>query len=134
MGADLISITIVGPKTLKPSKAKVDKVVHKTLKRVKACAEWDGGVLPRGFDYEDDVQKVADYDEQMIRDLVGGVVTFWNDPRARDTAWRFAKVGNKAVRIVVAGGTSWGDSPDGEGYELLMEAERLGLLDSLGLH
>lgn len=53
-------------------------------------------------------------------DFLSSFMRFWNDPIARDTTWCHS-VHNPAVKIVVAGETTWGDAPSGFGYAMLSQ-------------
>jgi hypothetical protein len=59
-------------------------------------------------------------------------VTGWNDGCFRDLAFRDGpeKPGRK---VVVAGELSWGDEPDGLGYQMLKKAFGLGIAQRLGV-
>jgi hypothetical protein len=63
-----------------------------------------------------------------IQEFVAG----WNDGGFRDLAFRIdpEKPGRK---VVVAGELSWGDEPDGRGYQMLKKAFGLGIAQSLGV-
>ena len=130
MGAELIVITVVGPKKLNVSDEFRDILVAKAERRIAACKKWSGGKLPRGLDDEQEVELTADLD---ARTVVERTIAFWNSPSEKDTCWRIAKVGDQTLKIVVAGDSTWGDTPDGEGYRLLVDAARLRILDELGL-
>jgi len=69
------------------------------------------------------------------RDLAKEVQEFatgWNDGCFRDMAFRIDpdKPGRK---VVVAGELSWGDEPDGLGYQMLKKAFGLGIAQRLGV-
>lgn len=63
-----------------------------------------------------------------IQEFVAG----WNDGCFRDLAFRIdpEKPGRK---VVVAGELSWGDEPDGRGYQMLKRAFGLGIAQLLGV-
>ena len=63
-----------------------------------------------------------------IQEFVAG----WNDGSFRDLAFRYdpEKPGRK---VVVAGELSWGDEPDGRGYQMLKKAFGLGIAQRLGV-
>jgi hypothetical protein len=63
-----------------------------------------------------------------IQEFVAG----WNDGCFRDLAFRDdpEKPGRK---VVVAGELSWGDEPDGRGYQMLKKAFGLTIAQSLGV-
>ena len=59
----------------------------------------------------------------------------WNNTPFRDTTSRLFRPGNRGkwYKIVVAGDMSWGDDPDGAGYQTINEARLLGLFPLLGV-
>ena len=63
-----------------------------------------------------------------VQEFVAG----WNDGCFRDLAFRIdpEKPGRK---VVVAGELSWGDEPDGRGYQMLKKAFGLGIAQLLGV-
>lgn len=65
---------------------------------------------------------------KAVQEFVAG----WNDGRFRDLSFRDdpEKPGRK---VVVAGEMSWGDEPDGHGYQLLKKAFGLTIAQRLGL-
>jgi hypothetical protein len=69
-----------------------------------------------------------EYLAQEIQEFVAG----WNDGCFRDLAVRDdpEKPGRK---VVVAGELSWGDEPDGRGYQMLKKAFGLGIAQRLGV-
>lgn len=50
----------------------------------------------------------------------------------RDTAAREFKIGGKEYTVVCCGDMSWGDEPDGAGYQELKQAFRWGIVQLLG--
>ena len=65
---------------------------------------------------------------KQIQEFVAG----WNDGQFRDLSYRDdpEKPGRK---VVVAGELSWGDEPDGRGYQMLKKAFGLGIAERLGV-
>ena len=59
-------------------------------------------------------------------------VDFWNDGCARDLACR-PDPEHPGRKVVVAGELSWGDEPDGFGYQTLKRAFGLGIAQALGV-
>lgn len=134
MGADLITTIVVGPEKVQLTPAKRKKVLEAAKQRVKACAKWSGGPLPEGMMDEMDVESLADLKAKDISKVLNDVLSLWNGKVSfRDTNSRTFKQGGKVGKVLVAGDMSWGDSPDGEGYRILREAELLGILDPIGL-
>jgi hypothetical protein len=64
--------------------------------------------------------------------FVNEFVDWWNRGDANDTAWRMDP-DDKRLKIVVCGAGTWGDSPDGQGYNLMQEAWRFDLPHMLGV-
>ena len=69
---------------------------------------------------------------QDLADEVRDFVANWNQGRFRDLTCRDdpEKPGRK---VVVAGELSWGDEPDGAGYQMLKKAFGLGIAQRLGV-
>lgn len=139
MGADLITHIVVGPVKLRPSKATQQKVLKhadNVLKRAKQAVklsgwDYDGDDLLGGLGLEpEDMEGFALVDARQTFD---NLLKLWKDGKFRDVSSRLATVGGKQVAIVVAGDSSWGDEPDGLGYETLRDAYRLGMLELLGI-
>jgi hypothetical protein len=59
-------------------------------------------------------------------------VTGWNDGQFRDLAFRIDP-DKRGRKVVVAGELSWGDEPDGRGYQMLKKAFGLGIAQRLGV-
>lgn len=69
-------------------------------------------------DAYDGLCTLAETDEEKF---VANFARWWNTGSARDTSWRFDPDDRKR-KILVCGDTSGGDSPDGEGYNLMRSA------------
>jgi len=69
---------------------------------------------------------------EELAKVVQEFATGWNDGHFRDLAFRIdpEKPGRK---VVVAGELSWGDEPDGRGYQMLKKAFGLGIAQLLGV-
>jgi hypothetical protein len=65
---------------------------------------------------------------QEVRQFVAG----WNDGGFRDLSYRMDPL-HPGRKIVVAGDLSWGDEPDGVGYQLLKKAFGLTIAQRLGV-
>jgi len=152
MGADLIMYICVGPKRIKLSEARRRKVVrdvviHRRKVLERACRDL---AKTRRLS-EERLQQCPDYEdvliaflrdecngEEILPDLTGKeinktlvqLVDLWN---AKDYARDLNARVWKNRRIVVAGEMSWGDEPEGYGYQLLKRAQAMGLLAALGI-
>jgi len=63
---------------------------------------------------------------------VDRIIDFLLDPASCwDTGWRDDLIEGR--RVIVAGGATWGDAPDGPGYRNLIDIYRLGLEETLGI-
>jgi hypothetical protein len=130
MGADLITQIVVGPEKLRVPAKKRKTLLAAAQKKLAACEAWrPSQPFPKGFADQYEVDAVADLNpEPVLTDLLA----LWNDEDVpRDVNSRVVTLGKKKYRVLVCGGTSWGDSPEGLGYQTLEESRRLGYLDAL---
>jgi hypothetical protein len=147
MGADLIGFNVIGARELvlspRKKKAIADRITNiqafvdnlDDLTEAEAALEarrlklspvfflFLGGrtALPNGF---------------SPREFVNAFIAFWNEPNTRDVVCRdlpkFLDPENK-MKLVFAGDTSWGDEPDGWGYQMLETVARFDLWGAFGL-
>lgn len=148
MGADLIVYTLVGPPRLKPSKkirkkalkaaiAKVDaaKLLQtwadadvagpKLIAEIKAAEKL---ILGSGVETEE-IEDIARLDPMEVYDAF---FNLWENG-ARDASARPVTLKGTKYQILVAGEMSWGDSPEGDGYLTIQNADKLGIIDALGI-
>lgn len=135
MSSHLSTMIVVGPVQLKPSKKlgiRVLKAAKKVQQKIKDALE-AGDEIAFGGEYlsRDEMEDVlAIKPETALMDLV----ELWgNYSDCLDVNAREAKVAGKRFRIFVAGDTSYGDEPEGDGFRVLLAAERLGMFPLLGL-
>lgn len=141
MGADLICFIVKGPKTLPEDRNPIIAAVATTMRLFNGMADGEGrDPTPEevayllghpDFDVEYDL---IEYSEDSIQDSAEKVVKrlyHWWDHGARDTVVRADPDDDQSV-LLVAGDSTWGDSPGGTGYELLDELRKLGLWGLLG--
>jgi hypothetical protein len=69
---------------------------------------------------------------QDLAKVIQKFVAGWNDGDFRDLATR-DDPDRPRRKVVVAGELSWGDEPDGAGYQLLKKAFGLGIAERLGV-
>ena len=83
-------------------------------------------------DHEVEAGHVFDGTLDDLAKAVQEFVAGWNDGHFRDLAFRIdpQKPGRK---VVIAGELSWGDEPDGRGYQILKKAFGLGIAQLLGV-
>jgi hypothetical protein len=159
MGADLIGHILVGPKTITVKrKGESKKFFTQLVARANELMKdenWDidtflGDMalarIYRHFIKGDksqfdtfcsqlceliDRRDSLPYDDptgDVINKLIDKWVDWWNKPQGRDTMYR--EWGSK--KIVVCGGTSYGDSPSDE-FDEISDLIALGVLDVLGV-
>lgn len=140
MSSHLSSMIVVGPLKLKLNKAMVAKVI----KVAQQVQESFRKALEGEPDRNDSDQAHA-HDEYLSRDeledliaikpesALKDLVAVWNYAEEPDVNARDARIKGTKFRIVVAGDTSYGDEPQGDGYRVLLAAERLGMFPLLGL-
>jgi hypothetical protein len=137
MGADLITYILVGPVKLKRSK-KLQAQLLKQANHIVGAAkqalkdpdfDWCDDPFLSEFEEEDLDSVAAINPEAVLEDLF----QLWEGSSFRDVSVRDKRINGKAVRIVVAGGESWGDEPDGAGYATIRNAIKLDMLDALGI-
>lgn len=151
MGAELIGWHAKGPTTLggddrlKAVAAaaeirRITQIVLKTFQQRRDAqtdeeeAKFPFPAVARNVDFL--VEAWDNEEERLMRriaemDVAGFVDTFirwWNNGhQSYDTNSRWDPDDNDKV-LVFAGASSWGDEPDGEGYTMLRDADRLGVL------
>ena len=136
MGADLIAYTVVGPPKLKPSKVLRKKALAHAGHVIAAAQQaekdpdfdWDQDKFLKNFEPEMFSEIASLEAETVLNDLL----SVW-EGNARDSTSRVIAFGKKKLRVLTAGEMSWGDEPSGWGYQTLRDADRLGLLDVLGI-
>ena len=133
---------VVGPKTF--TTTTVEKAVEYVSKLVK-IAESISRAMPVKKDVQPLVNQavemgviieedefVEEFIELMIgvnaKEYVESFLYFWETP-SRDTIHRYLS----DSQIVCAGEQTWGDEPQGYGFQMLKEADFLGLLKVLGI-
>ena len=149
MGADLISYILVGPEKLKAS-AKATKAMLARGETLVALAK---RVVDESLDYDDLTEKEQDLVGTLeYEDLVNYVfdldpstvlaefLSLWKNADARDCSARLFDVPSKTkggrrqcFQILVAGDMSWGDEPEGAGYQTIKAALILGFPCQFGV-
>lgn len=130
MGADLLGYTIVRPlrgstKIAEKHIAKIKTVLSST-KLTDAQKMKSLGKLSVELNYSHDVESMSDAEYiETIKDLVESVKL--GDEGGRDLSTRWALIGGRKIEILFAGDMSWGDEPDGHGYNILKTYDQLGI-------
>lgn len=88
------------------------------------------------FREEEDVNNLLDWAEEAftpeaVESIIEDLFAVW-DNGARDSMSR-SLPGDPTQRILACGELSWGDEPDGWGYQTLKKADRAGILDAYGI-
>lgn len=144
MGRDLVGYMVKGPVHL-PKEKDHEALAH--LAKMRQCfVEISGAKDRTPEEYQEIWERWSDkgrrddywftefefiFPEHLSdEDILQKFKDFWELPTARDTAFR--TFGDEMV--VFAGDSSWGDSPNGEGYEILRMAYCLEILEIYGVH
>lgn len=118
MGADLITFIFVGPEEIKPKSKEELDAYYKEHKAYLKQEDSSHG------DYKEPIKTKTEFKE-----FVKEFIEFWNDGGARDSNSRLYKT----KKIVIAGDMSWGDSPEGYGYQMFEKMYKNNLEDFFGL-
>ena len=109
-----------------PSFASVDKLrSHCDYRRLVQAILADG-------DHEVESEHVFAGTPEVLTEAVREFANAWNEGRFRDVAFRIDP-DQPGRKVVVAGQLSWGDEPDGLGYQMLKKAFGLGIAQRLGV-
>ena len=154
MGADLIVYMLVGPPQALPTEKKQEMMLDRANRMVKAARKattYEDGSRDPGSGYCD-LTKLTTAEQRVLEGLddpdndmeyLSGlepekVLTeffhLWNRSGYRDCATRLFKAGRKEYHIHVAGEMSWGDEPDGAGYQTIKAALMLKFPWKMGIH
>jgi hypothetical protein len=135
MGADLIGYLVKGPAKIPESRIKA--AVRKCLKQRQTLLDDAGKGANRGQRMDValsatgeyfDPEEIPENPEAEIREFVD----WWHGMGGRDTCCR-TDPDNPREMLVFAGDMSWGDEPDGYGYQMLKRAHTWGVAEALGL-
>jgi len=137
MGAELIGYMLYGPREI--SDGQKDLAYSRALKTsnlIKFWLEYEGD-KPDGLDHLEqdeswEVEYFADLSFDDAKKTVDTFIEFWNNPYSLG----FYDVITRIIenyRVVFAGDSTWGDEPNGGGYDLINEARMLGILEPLGI-
>lgn len=133
MDADMIGVMIHGPTTIDAKlRNQVIKDIADTTEDILVNATEDpdlenvfGTFQLDDITREDIVDKVTRTTDDFIQ--------IWNgESHARDLFVRRITVGNESREVLFAGDMSWGDEPEGIGYQTLMGAAALGIHQHFG--
>jgi hypothetical protein len=147
MGCDLCTYILVAPEKVTDEHiASARKYIHRTRKTLDeilfllrdqgldSVSDLEKGVIPEDiqvlfdnyFGAGDPAEigtVIADLNDEKLNEIIN----FLKDPETRDSNSRLAKIGGTTFRIIVAGDQTWGDTPDGIGYEMCHTLLKLGL-------
>lgn len=136
MGAELITYIVKGPAKLDESKREQAVDLAKDVIAARELVEKDEitekdrqmfALLAGTFD-EDDLLAIAELDAEKV---VDSLFETWAE-EYRDVNGRYDP-DDEGQKIVVAGEMSWGDSPQGGGYQAFDAVAKLGLFEFFGL-
>ena len=142
MGADLICFIVKGPKTLPEDRNPVIAKAAATMRLFNGMAKGadrlptsEELVYLKAHPQFDVMYDIPEYPTTGVQRAAKSIVKrfyHWWEHGARDTSSRVDPDDLNSL-IVVAGDQTWGDTPDGVGYELLNEVKKLDLFEVLGL-
>lgn len=143
MGMDLNVMILVGPLKLSKDRALTKKMLAAALKiQSKAGVgeeegECEGSCGHCDECYASDIEE-SETEESALMNCDPEVVleelhALWLGQLFRDVNTRVIRVGGESRRIVVAGGDTWGEEVDGNGYKCLRLADQLGFIKALGI-
>jgi len=80
----------------------------------------------------EDIEELEDLFENIL-ELIPQAKSFIHNPtiESRDTCWRSYRILGRNFLMIFAGDTSWGDEPQGEGYETLKMIDMVGILSKI---
>lgn len=148
MGADLIGYMCIGPKRITAAQKKA--ATKRAWEIFQALRAWYGdddgegkrqeildGLELGGIDETYQLESLEFHranftvaDRIHIEATVAEIVQFWNDPDSFDSVCRDI---SDTEKVVFCGEMSWGDEPEGHGYQLLKMAHVLEILEQLGI-
>ena len=82
--------------------------------------------------FYDEEEVIQDYSIERFKEDLEKFVIFWNDEIGSDISSRLDPDDDKQ-KLLFAGDSSWGDQPDGYGYEMLTFLEHTQSLDLFGI-
>jgi len=138
MGADLITFILVGPESLKLTRGRRQNILNRCEEvrdAATAVTNGDGSkkqkLLVEGLD-EYARETLALCEPSKVLDYF---LEVWNNAGPRDVNSRLFRPapGKRMLKLLVAGDMSWGDEPEGAGYQAIKEAYLLGLFPRLGI-
>jgi hypothetical protein len=138
MGADLISWILIGPEKVKLSPGKRKNLLNSCKEIVFAAKMSASGrtlskkqeKLLEPLDDEYNVEYAADLEPVKVLDAF---LDLWTRAGYRDTSTRAVTLHGEDYQILVAGDTTWGDEPEGGGYQTIKNAGMLGIPYKLGI-
>lgn len=142
MGKAFVGHILVGPETIAESQIapvlEAAKNIRDGVKALIAREEFsrehpdfkEGGRLfaVRWRDFED-YDWIAECSDKEIEEFLYEFVRTWNEQPYTDMVSRL----HNGKKILVCGDWSWGDTPEGGGYDSINQADMFGILDLFGI-
>jgi len=135
MGAEQVGYIVKGPRKISESRIRAAVCACRRLRRklLKLCAGIDDSytrteVVAEKVGEYFDPEEIPENPESVIRDFVA----WWHHIEGRDTCSRSDPDDSRQV-LVYAGEMSWGDEPQGYGFQKLKQAFGWGFAEALGV-
>lgn len=134
MGAELIGYILVGPADISNKREVAIAAVNKTNAALDKWAADPDSLSEEDHElltfFYDSGQDDSDAEELKLdaEKFVDEFIEFWNSG-SRDSNFRLNPK-DVSQKIVFAGDATWGDTPQGYGYELIYTAETFNVLDA----
>lgn len=135
MGADQVGYLVKGPVRIAPGR--IEQAVRACRKLRRWLLAEAGPDANSGQRHDVALSLTGEYFDpadipENPRQTVMDFVTWWQCPEGRDVCLR-DDPDNPRQRLVFAGEMSWGDEPDGYGYQMLKQALAWGYANVLGI-
>ena len=138
MGADLIGYMVFGPIKVKKTEAELKAYFEANKKETEVT---DGGSDATVLGLAPSPEWVEGHDEPETDDVLdlddfiqesNDFMDFWNEENSRDCSFR-VNPNDPEGKVGFAGDTTWGDSPEGVGYQAFDFVQKYELWDLFGL-
>lgn len=132
MGADLIGYLVLGPRQIERSTADFEAFFDQHKSRFEDAAPEDPDVIVPCDTEQWEAESHALSREAFVKGCEA-FVEFWNFNNSRDCASRALPGAEDTRKVMFAGDMSWGDTPEGHGYQCFEFVEKFDLYEFFDL-